>query len=546
MNKPADDFDAIVVGSGHSGLVSAWYLSRAGLKVLVLEALDRVGGTNVTEEVFPGYSGSSVSNVSHSLDPHVASDMKLREFGLRTVEQSLSHFTLFANGKRFVTWQEREAREEEIKALAVSDRDLPGFAEVPEFYRRVAQKMDVSFYDDAPSLDQVAAKFTTPREKSEFQKVIFGSVMDVLDDYLDSPELKAFLAGTSVATNMVGPWTPGSGLTLLMRPLYEASMRRFGRVERNDLMIKNSTPIGGVGAVTGAMAESARARGVRYLLNAPVTQILVKDGSAAGVVLADGSTYHAKTIVSNANPQTTFASLIDPAVLDPDFLERIHAIKMSGSSAKVHLALNGTPQFRAARSGYENELFVKAHFRTLPTTEDMHQGYALAQTGRWAARPSLAAVISSAADPSLTPPGCHFVSISVRGIPYHLAEGSWRDPAKREALITDVVDTFGEHVTNLSDILEGTHAYTPLDLEEKFGMAEGNGAHGDIVPSRFFDARPLPELAGYRTPVRGLYVCGVGVWPGNYMSGVTGFNASQRALDDLAGHPDLAVDEVVG
>jgi phytoene dehydrogenase-like protein len=221
---------------------------------------------------------------------------------------------------------------------------------------------------------------------------------------------------------------------------------------------------------------------------------------------------------------------VGPDDLGADLHALAEGLTMKGTSAKVHLALDGTPRFAAARDEDENRLFLGTNFRVAASIDVLQNAYNEAVMGRWAKRPTLTAMMDSAHDPSMTPPGCHFVSISVRGVPYHLAEGTWDE--QRDDLGKAVVATLEQYVPNLSDILAGVHVYSPLDLEREFGLVEGNGAHGDIVPGNIFDSRPIPGCSDYRTPIEGLYLTGVGNWPGNFMSGVTGYNASNRVLTD--------------
>jgi len=526
----AQTFDAIIIGTGHSGLVAAHYLARAGWSVLMVERREIVGGTCVTEEIFPGFRGSSVANSSHSLDPRIARDMELKRFGLRFTQPELGSLTMFDDRRALAPWPNRERRRAEIARFARGPADVDGYFELLRFFASVARTMDVSFYDPPPSFATVASRFRTPEGRQDFESVMFGSVADIIERYLESPELQAFFAGTAVATNFVGPRTPGSGYLLLQRPLWEQSMQRMGTHDENELMMKNAAPLGGIGAVTEAMAESNRARGVRILTGADVAKIIVEGRRAVGVALADGREFRARRVLSNANPKLTLTRMLTPSELGEGFYAQAQRISMRGSSAKVHLALEGTPRFAAASSQEENRLFLATNFRVAPSIDVLQNAYNEAVMGRWTERPTISGIISSALDPSLTPPGCHFVSLSVRGIPYHLAGGTWDE--QRDDLGKAVVATLGEHVPNLSAILRDFHVYTPLDLEREFALAEGNGAHGDIVPGQIFDSRPMPGCADHRTPVEDLYLCGVGSWPGNFMSGVTGYNASQRMLGD--------------
>ncbi|MGE0847972.1 MAG: phytoene desaturase family protein, partial [Flavobacteriaceae bacterium] len=314
------------------------------------------------------------------------------------------------------------------------------------------------------------------------------------------------------------------------RPLHEESMRRRGVFESNELMMKNAAPIGGVGAVTQAMARANESLGVEIVLEADVAEIMCRRGRALGVRLSDGREFAAPRVLANVNPKTVLTRLVTRGELPRDLEDRAAKLRMEGSSAKVHLALEGTPRFNRARSDEENELFLKTNFRVVPSVDVLQESYNEAVMGRWSPKVTISGVIPSASDPALTPPGCHFMSLSVRGTPYTLSDSDWE--SDREALGKAVVATLAENIGNLESILAGVHVYTPVDLEKKFGLAEGNGAHGDIVPGQIFDARPIPECAGYSTPINGLYLCGVGTWPGNFMSGLTGFNASHRMLAD--------------
>ncbi|OZV77470.1 thiamine biosynthesis protein [Micromonospora echinospora] len=524
-------YDVIVVGTGHSGLVATGYLARAGLRVLALERRDIVGGTCVTEEIFPGYRGSSVANASHSLDPRIARELELEKHGLRFAHPPLGSLTLFEDGRALPAWPDRAKRRAVMEQFAHGDADLDGYASVIGLYASVARQMKVSFYDPPPSFAEVAARFTTPRQRRDFESIMFGPVADILEERLSSPQLQAFFAGTAVATNFVGPRTPGSGYLLLQRPLWEESLRSVGSHDDNELMMRNAAPMGGIGAITGAMAESARAHGATILTGAEVERILCEDQRVVGVALRDGREFRAPRVVSNANPKLTLTELVGPEDIGPELYDLARAVSMKGTSAKVHLALDGTPRFAAARDEEENRLFLGTNFRIAASIDVLQNAYNEAVLGRWSRRPTVTAMIDSAHDPSLTPPGCHFVSISVRGVPYHLAEGTWDE--QRDDLGKAVVGTLEQHIPNLSEILAGVHVYSPLDLEREFALVEGNGAHGDIVPGHIFDSRPIPGCADYRTPVEGLYLTGVGNWPGNFMSGVTGYNASDRVLADL-------------
>lgn len=533
----SNTYDAIVVGAGHSGLVGAFYLAQAGWRVLVLEARDVVGGCCVTEEVVPGYRCSAVSNSSHSLDPRIIADMELPRFGLRYSHPELASLTLFEDGRAFVPWPDREKRRAQVEKFARGPRDVEGFGVVLDRIRRVAQRMKVSFHEAPPRLAEVASRFTTPDEIADFNALMFGSVSDLLDEHLESPELKAFFAATAVATNLVGPHTPGSAYLLLQRPLYEESMAAFGIDDRNDLMMRNAAPLGGIGSVTQAMRRSIEARGAKVETGARVQRILVDGGRTVGVALADGREFFAPTVLSNADPKLTLTELVDSDDLPAEFVRRARAMKMDGTSAKVHIAMTGTPRFAVAADDEENELFLPTNFRVASSIDVLQEAYNLAVMGRWSRHVTVTGLMDSAIDPTMVDePGHHIMSLSVRGVPYHLAEGTWDE--QRDELGQAVLATIATHMPNVPDIVDAVHVYTPLDLEREFGLVEGSGSHGDIVPGRLFESRPLPGASDYSTPLPGLYLCGVGTWPGNFMSGVTGHNASNRILHDaVTAHP---------
>ena len=526
-------YDAIVVGAGHSGLVGAFYLAKAGWRVLVLEARDVVGGCCVTEEVVPGYRCSAVSNSSHSLDPRIIADMELPRFGLRYSHPELASLTLFEDGRAFVPWPDREQRRAQVEKFAHGAGDVEGFGAVLERIRRVAQRMKASFHEAPPTFAEVASRFTTPDEIADFNALMFGSVSDLLDEHLQSPELKAFFAATAVATNLVGPHTPGSAYLLLQRPLYEESMAAFGIDERNDLMMRNAAPLGGIGSVTQAMQRSIEALGAEVRTGARVERILVDGGRTVGVALNDGREFFAPTVLSNADPKLTFTKLVDADDLPADFVRRAEAMKMDGTSAKVHIAVKGKPRFAVATSDEENDLFLPTNFRVASSIDVLQEAYNLAVMGRWSRHVTVTGLMDSAIDPTMVDePGHHVMSLSVRGVPYHLAEGTWDE--QRDELGQAVLATIATHMPNVPDIVDAVHVYTPLDLEREYGLVEGSGSHGDIVPGRLFESRPLPGASDYATPLPGLYLCGVGTWPGNFMSGVTGHNASNRILHDAA------------
>lgn len=526
----ASRFDVVVVGGGHNGLVASWYLASRGFSVLVLEQREQVGGCCVTEEIFPGYRGNSVAGAVHSLDPRIAADMQLEKFGLVFVDSPLGGVQFFDDDVTLRQWTDRTRRKEEFIALVGNQRDIDAYDEFLRDLHQLAVVMDVDFYGEPPSLESILGRIPAGKYRRLFDDLMFDSVGNILERRIGSEHLCAFVAQTAMASNMAGPYTPGSGITLLQRPMYENSLQKAGHSSRNDLFQGHTFAVGGVGALTQAMAASCRRLGVQIVTNAQVSQIILSDAGVTGVTTIDGREFQASTVVANANVKTTVTQLLDENFVDPQFLDGMRNLDVKGSSAKVHLALEGDPIFSSARSAEEQRAFVGAKFRVVPTLRSMQNSYHECLMGRWSWDTSINGGFSSL-DPSLTPDGCHFLTVSVRGVPYQLESGTWEE--NRDALGQTIIDNLKRFIPNLESLIADCHVYTPLDLERRFGLTEGNANHLDIMPGKMFNARPSLDASGYRTPVGGLYFCNTGVWPGNFISGVVGYNTARVVSDDL-------------
>ncbi|MFE5703567.1 phytoene desaturase family protein [Rhodococcus koreensis] len=500
-------YDAIVVGAGHNGMVAAGYLARAGLRVVVVEGRERVGGLCATGEIVPGYRGNLGTNNAHSLDAKIVQDMRLTQFGLRFAHPEPSSAMLFPDDRVFVSWRNAARRREEMDKFALPG-DVDGFADVMQVVEDVAESIGVSVLEPPPSLSAVAERCSTPAERDALHAV-------------------------RVTSNFKGPYSPGTAYGLLARPIYNLSMRRAGiDVDHNRMGMQRQMPLGGMGAITEAMGRSIQADGATIRLGSPVEEILCDEGAVCGVRTRDQVEYRARIVVSAANPRMTLTELVRPEALDPEFVEQARAVDMRGCSFKVSLAMDGVPRFAAARSDEENAMLLQCGFRIAPSMKMMEQAYQDARAGRWSAEPMLWGQIPTSVDPSMAPEGGHTMSLSVFQAPYELAEGSWDQ--ERDRFGMRVIDTLADYIPNIREIIVGQLFTSPVDFERDFGLTEGNATHGDVVSEQMFGNRPIPGCSDQRTPIRGLYLGSVGTWPGGFLSGLPGLNASRRVLDDLA------------
>jgi phytoene dehydrogenase-like protein len=526
----ANCFDAIVVGGGHNGLVAAFYLARAGLKVTVLERRGAVGGPCGRVEYFPGYFGA-ISNSPGSLEPKIVVDMELERWGLRFTRPDPTVVSPFPDGRIFTAWRDQAHTAAELRRFSAHDADA--YYEFFRYLEWFARRLKISLFRAPPSLKELVANLTTREDEEAFGKIFFGSIKDLLDERLDSEEVKALIAILAGVSHMVGPSTPGTPYMLLQRPISLASLESQSADDPRRQLLRGSTglPIGGMGSIPESMRRSIEALGALVRTEADVARILVRDGAVAGVVLADGEEVLAPLVLSNLNPKTTCVALMEPSSYDPEIRRRFEALKMTGSAFKVALALDGLPRYAAAKNDEEARLFAGCQFRIAPSMEYMDLAFDDARYGRPSARPVPWGLIPSANDPTITPSGKHVMSVNIFHAPYHLRDGDW----------TKMKDTFGkrciallsEYMPNLPDLITDTRFWSPKDLEDEYGLLEANITHGDIVPEHMFSLRPIAGLGDYRGPVAGLYFCGSGAYPGGFVSGIPGHNAGHKVLDDL-------------
>jgi phytoene dehydrogenase-like protein len=529
-SSPSKIYDAVVVGGGHNGLTAAAYLARAGLTTLVLERRDIVGGCCVTEEIAPGCRVSTTSYIASMLRPEVISDLRLAEYGLRMVPCDPAIQVPFPDGHVVPWWADRERAKAEF--AKISPKDAETFVEVDDRLKKLARYLQPFFMEPPPEIDtrsmrgwgdlfRVGRKFRgiSSDEVSQLISFLTGSLGEFLDHNYESEKIKTMFLANNVYGKHGGPYQPGTAIGLLFHLLSggEHELQGFyGHV------------MGGMGAITRALAASGRKLGVEIRTSAPVAKIDVRDGRARGVVLEDGTEIRARIVLSNADPKRTFLKMVAASELPTDFLHSIRGIKMEGPCAKVNLVLDAEPRFNGTSPAAT--ALERTFYTLVPSLAFAERCYDIAKFGDIPEELWVDCVVSSNADPSLAPAGKHILTCFVQYVPYHLREGNWDE--KRELLGNRVINKIAEYAPNVPNAIIARQVLTPLDLERIYGLTEGNIFHGDLRLEQLFFMRPVSGWSQYRTPVDGLYLCGAGTHPGGGVTGAPGHNAAHQVLRD--------------
>jgi phytoene dehydrogenase-like protein len=523
-------YDAVVVGGGHNGLTAAAYLARAGLTTLVLERRDIVGGCCVTEEIAPGCRVSTTSYIASMLRPEVISDLRLTEYGLRMVPCDPAIQVPFPDGHVVPWWADRERAKAEFKKISAKDAET--FIQVDDRLKKLARYLQPFFMEPPPEIDtrsmrgwsdlfRVGKKFRgiSSDEVSQLISFLTGSLGEFLDHNYESEKMKTMFLANNVYGKHGGPYQPGTAIGLLFHLLSggEHELQGFyGHV------------MGGMGAITQALAASGQKMGVEIQTSAPVAQIDVRDGRARGVVLEDGTEIRARIVLSNADPKRTFLKMVAASELPNQFLHSIRGIKMEGPCAKVNLVLDAEPRFTGTSP--TATALERTFYTLVPSLAFAEHCYDIAKFGEIPEELWVDCVVSSNADPSLAPAGKHILTCFVQYVPYHLREGNWDE--NRELLGNRVVKKIAEYAPNVPNAIIARQVLTPLDLERTYGLTEGNIFHGDLRLEQLFFMRPVSGWSQYRTPVDGLYLCGAGAHPGGGVTGAPGHNAAHQVLRD--------------
>ena len=520
-------YDVVIIGGGHNGLVNAAYLARAGRKVLVLERRYVLGGAAVTEEVFPGFKFSVASYVVSLLRPEIIRDLDLPRHGLEILPLD-GTFTPMLNGDYLWRVNDHGQSRREIARHSKLDAEAydeygQAMVEMGRFVKPILgmtppdpTSLNIKGLQDLLFLGKRFQKLPEQDKYNQVQLMMMSAV-DFLDGWFETDVLKATMAASGIIGTFQGIRSPGTAYILLHHYMGEidGAFRSWGFAR------------GGTGAISNAIADAAREAGAEIRTEAPIERVIVKNGQARGVVLENGDEIHAKIVSSSVDPRLTFMKMVGAEHLPDDFVDDIKRFKYRGSSGKVNLALDGLPDFKSMPGPGAH---LRGAISISPSIDYMERAYDDAKYGRFSRRPYMDCVIPSLTDPSLAPPGKHVMSCFVQYAPYHLKDGNWDDA--RDAFGETVLDTLAEHAPNIRERIIHKQVLTPLDLERTFGLTEGNIFQGELSVEQLFFLRPAPGWAQYRTPIRNLYMCGSASHPGGGIMGAPGYNAAMKILKD--------------
>ena len=524
MSAAGPRYDTIIVGGGHNGLVCAAYLARGGRSVLVLEAASQVGGAAVTREFAPGFKVSACAHLLHLMPPVLMRELDLETLGLKLAAADLPSTALGTDGAHLALGVDAPS------ALAAhSPADAAAYADWQALLSRLAAALHPVLSATPPRLgteawrDQAALLSLGWRlrrlgrsDLRELLRIGGMCVHDLLEDRFRLPLLKGALALDAVLGTNYGPRSPGTVLTLLYRAAAAPGAARLAQ------------PLGGLGALSEALARSAVSAGAEVRTDAVVERILVREDRAAGVRLASGEEIASQTVVSSADPKTTFLRLLGCEHLDAGFVRRVSQLRSRGLTAKLHLALSQLPEFPGLTPAA-----LRGRLLVAPSSDYIERAYNHAKYNEVSSAPMLEVTIPTLADPSLAPGGRHVMSVIVQYAPYVLAgAGGW--PGQRQPFADLVIDTLARYAPGLGDCVISSELLAPPDIEREFRISGGHWHHAELALDQFFMVRPVPGATQYRSPLPGLFLCGAGCHPGGGVMGLAGRNAAQALIREAA------------
>ncbi len=519
----ANNYDIIVIGAGHNGLTAAAYLARAGQKVLIVERREIVGGSVVTEEVWPGFK---VDTLNHrgELRADIVRDLNLTQHGLEVMRTDAHLVAPQVDGSALALSANQARTVESIERFSKADaRQWPAFVALMSKVAGFLNDVYAAPFPRVPKVDPAEGAWLAQlglklrglgkKDMMEALRVLPMSLVELLDEWFESDALKGALGAQGVHGLAQGPMSAGTAFLLLHH-------------WANHNGPFKATAKGGLGQITQALASAAKAFGAEIRTNAEVARICVNDGKATSVMLASGEEIHARRIISNADPRRTFLGLVGPLELDPHFVWAVQNIKLRGCVAKVNLALDGLPGFKSASE--TNAL--RGTIVISPSLKYLERAYDAAKYGDYSKQPYLEATLPTLSDPSLAPPGKHILSVHMQFAPYKGETKDWRLEIEKV-----VIETLSQYAPNLQSLVSNSQVLTPHDLETRFGLTEGNLYHGEMMLDQILFMRPVSGWAQYRTPIDHLYLCGAGTHPGGGVTGAPGRNAARQILKDMKG-----------
>lgn len=520
-------YDIIIIGGGHNGLVAACYLSKAGLKTLVLERRDVFGGAAVTEEIHPGFRCSTLAYSVGPVLPHIVKDLDLHRHGLEILTPDARVLVPDAGGNAICIYHDTKRTINEIEK--VSKADAENYPKFERSFARIGKVLAPLVTTTPPAIERPSAgelfhlgkvgmSFRKLGKADSYRLLRWGpmAVADLAAEWFETETLRATVAARGIFGAFAGPWSAGTSTGLLWQSAI------YGHPFAPSSFVK-----GGMGALSDALVKAAQAAGAQIRTGAAVERIEVKEGKFSRILLKSGEEISARAVVSSADPRTTFLKLVDPGDLDPTFLLKIRNYRAAGVSGKLNLALSGLPSF----VGVTDTVQLCGRIHIGPEIDYLERAFDAAKYGEYSPAPYMDVTIPTLTDPELAPSGAHVMSVYVQYAPYKLKTGDWN--SRRDEFADNAINTLANYAPNLKDLIVARQTITPLDLEETYGLSGGHIHHGEQSLDQFFTFRPVIGWAQYRSPIKGLYLCGSGTHPGGGLTGGPGANAAREIIKDF-------------
>jgi phytoene dehydrogenase-like protein len=523
-------YDIIIIGAGHNGLVAAHYLARAGLKTLVLERREIVGGGSITEEFHPGFRCSTLAGSPGPLLPQIIKDFQLERRGVEFITPTVRAWAPNLNGNSICIYEDAKRTADEL--MKTSREDAERYPEFISTFARIGGALAPMLTMTPPDIEDLSAgemwqlgklgwAIRGLGKKDEYRLLRYGpmAVADLAAEWFETESLRALVAARGISGAFAGPWSAGTSAAVLLQAANGGSPFAPATIVQ-----------GGMGALTNALAQAATEAGAEIRTNAEVVQIQVKDGKAVGVVLTGDEEIPAWATVSGHDPGITLLELVDPGELEPSYRNHMQNYRAHGTVAKVQLALSALPEFTGlTESCAQEKLSGRIHIG--PDIDYLERAFDAAKYGDISPQPYLDIRIPSLSDPTLAPNGAQVMSVHAQFAPYHLKHGDWN--SRRGELGDIVVNTLSDYAPNIRSLIVGRQVITPLDLERTYGLRNGHIHHGEQSLDQFFAFRPLIGWAQYRTPIQGLYLCSAGTHPGGGITGGPGANAAREVIKEF-------------